>query len=167
MLLMKPLTGSVILKVVIDNTKNSSMKQSILFLVTFVWTTLCVAQTNERPSWLHVTPHPKNNTYYYRVTHAEGPTYEKAYARAFAMAIMESSWKLGAVVDKKNDLETLEKSITNNINVGDMTMRLPLNKVCEYQEKVSGTMNIRLYILWQVAATGNIEPKFEEYNDCK
>lgn len=143
------------------------MKKSILFLFALVWAALSVAQTSERPSWLMVMPHPENNTYYYRVTHAEGSTYEKAYARAFAMAIMESSWKLGAVVDKKNDVETLEKSITDNINVGDMTMRLPLNKVCEYQEKVSGTMNVRLYILWQVASAGNVTPRFEEYNDCR
>ncbi len=83
------------------------------------------------------------------------------------MAIMESSWKLGVAVDKKNDVESLEKDITSNINVGDMTMRLPLNKVCEYQEKVSGSMNIRLYVLWQVASYGNVPPQFEPYNDCR
>lgn len=143
------------------------MKRIILFATVLVWAGTVLAQSGERPSWLLKTPHPGNGTYYYRVTHAEGQTYEKAYARAFAMAIMESSWKLGVAVDKKNDVESLEKDITSNINVGDMTMRLPLNKVCEYQEKVSGSMNIRLYILWQVATYGNVPPQFEPYNDCR
>lgn len=143
------------------------MKRIILIVAVLICAGIVSAQTGERPSWLLKTPQPGNGTYYYRVTHAEGQTYEKAYARAFAMAIMESSWKLGVAVDKKNDVESLEKDITSNINVGNMTMRLPLNKVCEYQEKVSGSMNIRLYILWQVATYGNVPPQFEPYNDCR
>lgn len=143
------------------------MKRILLIVAALVWASTILAQTSERPVWLNIMPLPGNDTYYYRVTHAEGQTYEKAYARAFAMAIMESSWKLGVAVDKKNDVESLEKDITSNINVGNLTMKLPLNKVCEYQEKVTGTMNIRLYILWQVAAYGNVTPKFEPYNDCR
>ena len=85
------------------------MKQVFLLLVALGWVAFGTAQTREKPTWLQVIPQSGNNTYYYRVTHAEGATYEKAYAKAFAMAIMESSWKLGVAVDKKNDMETLEK----------------------------------------------------------
>lgn len=142
------------------------MKKISIIFVALVWASLCVAQTNDRPKWIKELPQAHSDTYYYRVTHAEGPTYEKAYAKAFAMAIMESSWKIGVVVNKKDDVETLEKNILSNINTADMAMRIPLNKVCDYQEKVNGSMNIKLYILWQVASYGNVKPEFESFNDC-
>ncbi|MBQ9638957.1 MAG: hypothetical protein IJV22_05320 [Bacteroidales bacterium] len=126
-----------------------------------------MAQDSERPSWLLTTPTPGNSTYYYRVTHAEAPTYEKAYAKAFAMAIMESSWKLGVVVDKKDDVAALERGITASINTSDMQMRLPLNKVCEWRERSRTSAGTHLYVLWQVAVAGNIKPEFEPFSDCR
>lgn len=143
------------------------MKKLYCIIVALVWVTICVAQTNERPSWLKVIPKSNSETFYYRVTHAEAATYEKAYAKAFAIAIMESSWKIGVVVNKKDDIETLEKNISSNINTSDMSMRIPLNKVCEYQENVKGSMDTRLYILWQVASFGNVKPEFSSFNDCR
>lgn len=119
------------------------------------------------PSWIKHIPQPKKSNFYYRVTVAEGSDYTKAYARAFAMALLESSWKHGVSVGKKNDLEALESDIYANINVMPKDVKIPLNKVCEYTESISGTMTgIRIYILWQVGNTSN-DSQFEIFTDCE
>ena len=105
--------------------------------------------------------------YYYRVTRGEGDNYDKAYANAFAKAILESSWKLGIEVNTSDDLQTIEQGITENISVASSRMVLPMNKVCEYIEPTSGKMGTRIYILWQVAKYGNRVPNFDEFTKCE
>ena len=97
---------------------------------------------------------------------AEAKTYKEAYAEAFAMAILESSWRLGVAVSKTDDLSAIKDDVMENIEVKPRNMNLPMNKVCEYEEIVPSGTKVRLYILWQVAKYGNKDPKFEEFNDC-
>lgn len=134
------------------------------------WVLLCSTQqaSDSRPYWIQNRPQTDSNCmYYYRVTQGEGATYDKAYANAFAKAILESSWKLGVEVNTTDDLQTIEQGITNNISVEASHMVLPLNKVCEYTEPLSGKMGLRIYILWQVAKYGNRVPNFEEFTNCE
>lgn len=119
------------------------------------------------PYWVNSLPNPANATYYFRVTHAEEQTYEKAYVRAFSMAILESSWKMGLPVDAKNDIATIEKGVDDNLSIRSHQSNIAINKVCEYQYKSESTNKIVLYVLWQVAAAGNVEPQFEEFNKCR
>ena len=129
---------------------------------------LCVnAQQTPMPSWVNSLPKPENETYYFRVTHAEEMTYEKAYVRAFSMAILESSWKMGLPVDAKNDMAAIENGVEENISIRSHQSNLAINKVCEWQTQSVTSNKVILYVLWQVAAAGNIEPKFEEFNKCK
>lgn len=137
------------------------------FALMFVVLSAATASAQGRPSWLTQLPEAGNDSYYYRVTMAEARTYEKAYAKAFAMAILESSWKLGVAVDTKADVQTLEQGILDNISVQQTQMVLPLNKVCEYVEQLNSSMNVRLYILWQVATDGSRKPQFEPFNNCR
>ena len=136
----------------------------LLFLIIGIGT--LTAQSGGRPSWVTHLPEAGNSSYYYRVTVAEARTHEKAYAKAFAMAILESSWKLGVTVDTRNDLQVVEQGILDDISVQDNQMVLPLNKVCEYEERLNSSMNVRLYVLWQVASDGNRKPEFEPYINC-
>ena len=75
--------------------------------------------------------------------------------------------QLPVEVNTTDDLNTIEKGINNNISVGTSSMVLPLNKVCEYIEPLSGRMGIRMYILWQVAKYGNRAPNFDEFTKCE
>lgn len=118
------------------------------------------------PYWILKPPVSESDYYYYRVTSAEGKTYNDAYAKAFSMAILESQWKLGVKVQKSDDLDSLENNIIRSINVESVNMKLPLNKVCEYSEPLNTSNGIRLFILWQVARYGNVEPRFEDFNKC-
>lgn len=144
------------------------MKQSILTTILLVWALIISAQTNGRPYWITNLPSTKENSkYYYRVTQGEGLDYDKAYAKAFARAIMESSWKLGLEVNTTDDLATIEKGVTDNVKVVDSHMTLPMNKVCEYTEKQTESRGIRVFILWQVANYGNVLPNFDEFTKCE
>lgn len=118
------------------------------------------------PQWVKHTPKAGNDTYYYRVTKAEGLSYEEAYTRAFSMAILESQWKLGVKVTADNDVQSVERTLTQELNLKGGSMNLPMNKVCEY-EQAGPNGGIILYCLWQVAAYGNIKVNFEEFLDCE
>lgn len=142
----------------------------ILLILAICWALFGSAQqvAGARPYWLQNRPQTDSKCmYYYRVTQGEGADYDKAYANAFAKAILESSWKLGVEVNTSDDLKTLEKGVTDNISVESSRMVLPLNKVCEYIEPTSGKMGTRIYILWQVAKYGNRAPNFEEFTKCE
>ena len=120
------------------------------------------------PSWVKHLPKPNNDTYYYRLTKAEGKTYEEAYTKAFSMAILESQWKLGVKVNKSDNVQTIEETITSDLSLRSSNMNLPLNKVCEYEKASSNISNgVVLYILWQVARYGNVKVEFEEYLNCE
>lgn len=122
------------------------------------------------PYWITEIPNTESGKhYYYRVTMAEGPTYDKAYANAFAKAAMEAKWRLGVQVHFKDDIQSLENSVTEGVNVNQDFINIPMNKVCDYWE-VKHTQEgdlIRLYVLWQVAKSGSEDPKFEEFTKCK
>ena len=118
------------------------------------------------PSWVKSLPQAGNGTYYYRVTKAEGDTYEDAYVKAFSMAILESQWKIGVKVPKQENTKTVEQSLKQDLSLKSSTMNLPINKVCEY-EQTSSTGTIILYCLWQVASYGNIQVDFESYLNCE
>ena len=143
------------------------MKQLFLSLLLATLGLSCVTAQDNPPYWVNNLPKPENETYYFRVTHAEEQTYEKAYVRAFSMAILESSWKMGLPVDARNDLAAIEQGVEDNISIRSHQSNLAINKVCEWQTQNVSTGRIVLYVLWQVAASGNVEPRFEEFNKCR
>lgn len=143
------------------------MKKVFLALLLSVVGTLFAEAQNNLPYWVNNLPTPENETYYFRVTHAEEMTYEKAYVRAFSMAILESSWKMGLPVDVKNDMATIENGVEDNLSIRSHQSNIAINKVCEYQTTSITSGKVVLYVLWQVAAAGNIEPQFEEFNKCR
>ncbi len=84
------------------------------------------------------------------------------------MAILESQWKIGVKVNKSSNLQTIEETITSDLNLQSSNMILPLNKVCEYEKASPNIANgVVLYILWQVARYGNVKTEFEDYLDCE
>lgn len=152
----------------------SLFSKILIWIVLGFWVMTCIAQNPKHskqiakiPSWVKHLPQSKKGNFYYRVTMAEGSNYAKAYAKAFAMAILESSWKHGVAVGKGNDLETLEEDILSNINVLPKDVKIPLNKVCEYTEPIISTMHgVRIYVLWQVGNTST-DSQFEIFTNCE
>lgn len=136
----------------------------LLSLLTFLMPTFGWALG--MPKWVKHLPQAGNATYYYRVTKADAKTYEAAYIKAFSMAILESQWKLGVKVSKTDDIQTIEQTVTSDLNLKSSNMNLPMNKVCEY-EQASPNGGVILYCLWQVASYGNVKAEFENYLDCE
>ena len=141
-----------------------SRRRILLSILTFLMPAFCWALG--MPKWIKHLPQAGNATYYYRVTKADAKTYEEAYTKAFSMAILESQWKLGVKVSKTDDIQTIEQTVTSDLNLRSSNMNLPMNKVCEY-EQASPNGGIILYCLWQVASYGNVKAEFENYLDCE
>lgn len=144
-------------------------KITLISLLLIICINLYAEYNPYQPKWLTQLPQSKpERHFYYKVTMGEGSTYDQAYSRAFAKAILEAKWKLGVLVESTDDIKTIEKSITDNISVKSQKMNIPLNKVCDYWEEIYNPhKTIRLYILWQVASAGNIEPRFEDFLNCQ
>mgnify|MGYP006916049402 CR=1 FL=1 len=118
-----------------------------------------------KPVWIHQTPVSNNKTYDYKVTQAEAKTYEEAYSKALARAILETSWKISGVTVKVNDeIGDIETGISKSLETIAKEIRIHINKVCEYSDRPAGSMQVRVYILWQVPIDGYITPKFDQYN---
>lgn len=117
------------------------------------------------PPWVYTLPVAGNNTYDYRMTQGEAKTYDEAYSKALARAILETSWKVSGVTVKINDdLEKIEQDIAHSLETISKEVRLHINKVCEYSDRPPGSMNVRVYILWQVPKNSYTNPQFEPYN---
>ena len=122
----------------------------------------------QTPYWVKNLPKPTSGNFYYRVTMAEGKTYKEAYTDSFAMAIYESYSKLSGVSVKINsEEETIKEGVMQSISSDAGFMQLPINKVCEYEEKLRTSNKIRLYVLWQVANSALVDPQFESFTKCE
>lgn len=143
------------------------MKRAVVILTLILgWALVSNAQA---PYWVKRLPVPKSGSFYYRVTVAEGRNYKDAYAEAFAMAVYESYSKLkGIAVNINSDQQTIKEGVVDAISSADPgQMRLPINKVCEYEERVVTSNKTRLYVLWQVANSALEDPRFEYFNKCE
>ncbi|MBR4837884.1 MAG: hypothetical protein IK004_05555 [Bacteroidales bacterium] len=143
------------------------MRRLVLVIVIILgWTFEMNAQL---PYWVKITPTPKSGNFYYRVTIAEGRNYKDAYAEAFAMAVYESYSKLtgiGVNIEKTNQ-ETIKEGVFESISTDSGQIRIPINKVCEYEERVVTSNKIKLYVLWQVANNSIDDPQFENFTKCE
>ena len=142
------------------------MKRLILIAAIIMgWALVSSAQA---PYWVKRLPIPKSGNFYYRVTIAEGRNYKDAYAEAFAMAVYESYSKLsGIAVTIGSDQQSIKEGVVEAISSADEgQMRLPINKVCEYEERLVTSNKIRLFVLWQVANNALDDPQFENFNKC-
>lgn len=152
--------------------KNNMKRLTISLLVLVSLSIVAFAQTDrELPQWVTNLPsaNPQKH-YYYRVTMGEGLSYDKAYANAFAKAIMEAKWKIGVRVNMSDDMAALEGQVTSAINVQEQNMTIPINKVCDWWEDFypeTSKKHIRLYVLWQIADDGRFEPRFEDFTNCQ
>ena len=128
-----------------------------------------LASNAQAPYWVKRLPTPKSGNFYYRVTIAEGRNYKDAYAEAFAMAIYESYSKLkGVAVSINSDRQSIKDGVLEAISSADNgQMQLPINKVCEYEERTVTSSKIRLYVLWQVANSALVDPRFEDFDKCE
>ena len=145
------------------------MKKSILLLVLGVLTITATAQTMTheptfQPDWIYVTPRPGNATYLYVVEHGEGNTLREALNQAIARVFQTTANRIGVVIST-DEINRAVQSGTD-YEVIARKMKVPVNKVCEFSIQDTITNSWIMYVLCQVAKTGNITPEFEATDEC-
>ena len=129
----------------------------LLFLVTVLFVH---AQT---PAWTKKLPQASNNTYLYVCESALAYSENDARNQAIARVFQTTANRLGQPVDALEVNTAVQNGIT--LELISRQFNIPINKVCEYIEKVSGGM-FRVYVLCQVAVAGNISPIWDVFDGC-
>ena len=133
-----------------------------LFVCTLLLSVGAGAQTN--PQWTYKTPKEKNNTYRY-VVEKSGLCYSESDARnqAIAKVLMTACQRIGVPVNAQEINRAVQRG--ESFDVISSTYNLPINKVCEYTERQRDGY-VRVFVLCQVAVSGNINVHFTEFRDC-
>lgn len=133
-------------------------------LLTFVL--ICLASAafaQDKPGWIYNKPQPTNSSYLYVVESATGETEIAARNQVFARILQSTAMRLGQPVNSDEINRAVQSGKT--FDVISSQYNIPINKVCEYTEKISG--GYRVYILCQVAKSGNIVVDFDyTFNGC-
>ena len=137
------------------------MKKIVVFLLTMLVVGLACAQA---PSWTKVLPKAGNSTYIYCCEYAIGNTENEARGQAIARILQTTAYRLGQPVESSRVFEAVQNE--TDVQVISRQFNVPMNKVCEHAEKLpNGTF--RVYVLCQVAVSGNVPPQWESFNGCK
>lgn len=117
----------------------------------------------DKPGWIYNKPKPTNGTYLYLIESATGDTELTARNQAFAKVLQSTAMRLGQPINSDEINRAVQNGTT--FEVISSQYNIPINKVCEYSEKTS--VGYRVYVLCQVAKTGNIIVDFDyEFNGC-
>ena len=115
------------------------------------------------PAWVFNVPVPGNNTYLYSVESGTATTELEARNQAIVRVFQTMALRLGMPVNS----QAISKAVQQGeaIEVISTSYNLPINKVCEYTERVMGG-GFRVYVLCQVARAGNIMPQWDVFTEC-
>ncbi|MBO6025690.1 MAG: hypothetical protein J6P73_00395 [Bacteroidales bacterium] len=137
------------------------MKKGFL-LTLFVVLTGLAAFAQDRPKWIYSKPTPANDTYLYVVESATGNTVIEARNSAIGEVFRSTAMRIGQPFDGATISSALQKG--TDFSVISREYNIPINKVCEFSEKVPAGYTV--YILCQVARAGNITVQWSEYSGC-
>lgn len=138
------------------------MRNKLLFCVVCV---LCAISGNGQniPEWYLKKPTPSNPTYVYNAECGFGYNYREARNEAFARMFQYASNRLGQPIDSEEINRAVQSG--KDYEVISAQYNIPINKVCECSTEING--NQCVYILCQVATSGNIPVRFDDsFNDC-
>ena len=117
-----------------------------------------------RPDWVFEAPRPGNATYVYVVEHGEGNTKREALNQALGRVFQSTANRIGQAIST-DDINKAVQAGTD-YEVIARNMKVPINKVCEFPVQDTLTNSWTMYVLCQVAKSGNITPEFEATNEC-
>lgn len=133
-----------------------------IVITTLLMLSTIVAFAQRTPDWVTNIPSPGNNTYFYVVESAFGDTELQARNQAFARVFQSTAMRLGQPISA----EEINRAVQSGTSYSVLSRQynIPINKVCEYTEKKSGTY--RVYILCQVAKSATIPVQFDGFSAC-
>ena len=144
------------------------MKKLISLLVLCGLFLPCAAKLTKkpvfRPDWTYQVPSTNSTTYIYVIEKGEGETQREALNQAIGRVFQSTANRIGQFVST-DEIHRAVQSGTD-YEVISSKMKIPVNKVCEFprQNPEDGTWTV--YILCQVAVSGNVRPEFKSFNGC-
>lgn len=132
------------------------MKKLLLLLLLLL--TMGTSYARRVPSWMNELPQPGNNTYLYVRESGEGATYTLALNQALAHVMQSTANRIGQPFDSQKINESLQNG--TDYEVISSQYNIPINKVDEYPVQLKDG-SYRVYVLCQVAVSGNLRPQFE------
>lgn len=140
------------------------MKKNVFFILLMATVLTAVAQIGDRPGWTVNVPKAGNSTYIFVVERATGASYQAAYNNAIARVFQTTILRVGTVVR----WDEINAALKNGSDWGSISIEynIPVNKVCEYSEQTSKGDGYVVWVLCQVAKSGNIIPDFDEFLSC-
>ena len=144
------------------------MKKFISLLIVCGLFIPCAAKLTKkpvfRPDWTYQVPSTNSTTYIYVIEKGEGETQREALNQAIGRVFQSTANRIGQFVST-DDIHRAVQSGTD-YEVISSKMKIPVNKVCEFprQNPEDGTWIV--YVLCQVAVSGNVRPEFKSFNGC-
>ncbi|MBQ3740611.1 MAG: hypothetical protein II856_05380 [Bacteroidales bacterium] len=114
----------------------------------------------DKPAWTVKLPKATNNTYMYVCEYAIASSESEARNQAIARVFQNAALRIGQPIESDKIFDAVQKG--GDLAVISRQYNIPIYKVCEYVEKVQ-VYSYRVYVLCQVAVSGNITPEFD-YN---
>ena len=114
----------------------------------------------QKPAWTVKLPKATNNTYMYVCEYAIASSETEARNQAIARVFQSTALRIGQPIESDKIFEAVQNG--GDLAVISRQYNIPIYKVCEYVEKVQ-VYSYRVYVLCQVAVSGNITPLFD-YN---
>lgn len=137
------------------------MKKQVIF--TFILALFAVSGLAQKlPDWIINKPSPTNGTYLYVVESATGQTEMQARNQAIAEVFRSTAMRIGQPFDSEEINRALQRG--TEYYVISSQYNIPINKVCEYTDNKTSPCHV--YVLCQVAKTGNIHVVFDDFNAC-
>lgn len=111
------------------------------------------------PSWMNELPKAGNSTIMYVREAGEGTTLTEAHNQALLRVMQSTANRIG----RPFDIQAVDAALAGGSDYKDLSRQynIPVNKVDQYDEQLrDGTY--RVWVLCQVAVSGNVQPVWEE-----
>lgn len=135
-----------------------------LFLLSIAIALFAAAHAQDLPAWVTKIPKAGNGTYMYVKESAVGNSETDARNQAVALVFQTTANRLGQAVSSAAVYEAAQKG--TDLQVLSQEFRIPINKVCEHTERLKDG-KVRVYVLCQVAQSGNVAPEWDNFNGCE
>lgn len=135
-----------------------------LLIVSLLCCSIVELQSQDLPAWVTKLPKAGNDTYMYVIESAVGETENDARNQANIQVLKKTIDRLGQAVSSSAVYEAIQKGV--DLEVISQDFKIPINNVCEHFVILKDG-KVRMYILYQVAKTGNVTPVWDEFRGCK
>ncbi|MBR1769525.1 MAG: hypothetical protein IJ748_03615 [Bacteroidales bacterium] len=137
------------------------MKRFLFSMFILMFSLIAKAQ---EPDWIYHLPKAENNTYLY--VKESATSYSESDARNVALQkiFQSTAMRIGQPFDSEKVFSDIQQG--KGIEVISNTYNIPIYKVCEYSYMMRDG-RYKVYILCQIAKSGNIRVDFTHFNNCE